>query len=82
MAPIKSVTHGSPDTTVVVVCPACGKEKSVTVRESDWRRWVGGGCRDLIYSAFPYLKADERELLISGICGDCWDSMFREDDEQ
>ena len=31
--------------------------------------------------AFPTLTADERELLISGICGVCYDNLFAEVDE-
>jgi hypothetical protein len=32
--------------------------------------------------AFPHLTADERELLISGTCGSCFNAMFPEDDEE
>jgi hypothetical protein len=33
----------------------------------------------LIQDAMPELSADERQLLISGTCGKCWDKMFQED---
>jgi hypothetical protein len=26
--------------------------------------------------AFPYLSAGEREMLVSGICGKCWDGFL------
>lgn len=29
-----------------------------------------------IQEALPYLTADERELIISGTCGKCFDEMF------
>ena len=35
--------------------------------------WKGG---KYIQDAMPYLSADERELLISGTCGTCFDKMF------
>ena len=34
---------------------------------------------ELIQNAFPYLTPDERELIISRICGKCFDKMFGED---
>ena len=39
----------------------------------DMGRWQNGS---LIQDAMPYLSADERELLISGTCGTCFDKMF------
>ena len=35
----------------------------------------------LIQDAMPYLSADDRELLISGTCGACFDKMFPPDPE-
>lgn len=34
-----------------------------------------------VQDVFPDLSVDDRELLISGICGKCFDSMFDEDEE-
>ena len=31
---------------------------------------------------FPYLGAAEREFLMSGICGQCWNEMFGDDEEE
>ena len=36
---------------------------------------------ELIQNAMPYLSPDEREILISGICGRCFDEMYGEDDD-
>ena len=54
-------------------CPFCGKTASVWVNEIDYLDWQDG---ELVQNAFPYLSADEREMLISGICPTCWDGMF------
>ena len=40
--------------------------------------WQNG---ELIQNALPELSADQRELLISGTCGKCWDKMFLKDFE-
>jgi len=58
---------------VTTVCPFCGKAHDVLVNEIDYLDWQDG---KLAQDAFPYLSADEREMLISGICPTCWDGMF------
>jgi hypothetical protein len=54
-----------------------GRPFSVTVQLSDANEWLNGG---LIQNCFPYLSADERELLMTGIDGEMWDEMFGEDE--
>lgn len=58
---------------VVTRCPFCGRCNEVEVNEDDYFDWQDGM---LIQDAFPYLSANEREMLISGICPTCWDKMF------
>ncbi len=60
-------------------CPMCGKVHTVTVNKTDFERWQSGVS---IQSAFPYLSANEREILISGTCPKCWDSMFSFGEEE
>jgi len=36
-------------------------------------KWKNG---ELIQNVMPYLNEDERELLISGTCGKCFDKIF------
>ncbi len=57
-------------------CLICDRRVTLQVNEDDYRRWFGGM---LIQRAMPYLTPDERELLVPGICGQCFDSLF--DDE-
>lgn len=64
---------------VVCPCPFCGKGHSVWVNEIDYLDWQDG---ELAQNAFPYLSADEREMLISGICPTCWDEMFALPDDE
>ena len=49
--------------TLITTCPFCGHENSINVREEDYSAWQDGA---LVQDAFPYLSADEREMLISG----------------
>lgn len=63
---------------VITSCPFCGHAHEVEVNEVDYWDWQDGV---LAQDAFPYLSADEREMLISGICPTCWDKMFRDDGE-
>ena len=56
------------------VCPFCGEVHTVTVDAIDYLAWENGDV--LAQNAFPYLSADEREMLISGICPKCWEKTF------
>lgn len=58
---------------VVTQCPFCGHGNFVEVNEDDYDDWSDG---ELAQNAFPYLSADKREMLITGICPTCWDKMF------
>lgn len=64
-----------------VQCRACGKHYTVTVNEEDhiaWRSKVGP--KRFTQTAFPYLSAGDRELLISQICDPCYSDMFKEEE--
>lgn len=58
---------------VITACPFCGHAHEIAVNEADYWDWEDG---ELAQVAFPYLSAEEREMLISGICPKCWDEMF------
>ena len=63
---------------VVTQCPFCGRGNEVEVNEIDYLDWQDGM---MAQDAFPYLSADEREKLISGICPACWEKYFGSDEE-
>jgi len=63
--------------TIVTECPFCGCVNFINVSDNEYREWQNG---ELVQKAFPKLSAGEREMLISGICPDCWDNMFREEE--
>ena len=64
--------------TIETVCPFCGKVSEILVNEEDYLRYKDG--EGLVQDIFWYLDASERELLMTGICPSCWDSMFGWDD--
>jgi len=43
------------------------------VKESDFEKYCNG---EMIQKCFPYLNKDEREIFISGMTSEMWDSMF------
>ncbi len=58
-------------------CRRCRQVVEVLVNLEDFHRWQDGM---LIQDALPYLSADEREILLSRICGPCFDAMFSEEE--
>lgn len=58
-------------------CPVCGLRGEVQLTDREFTRWRDGAPLD---SAVPRLSDDERELLITGTHGDCWDKMFQDED--
>lgn len=59
-------------------CPDCGKAQRVEVEEADFYAWQTD---TLIQDAFPYLDADQRELLQTGYCKECWAKLWEDVDE-
>ena len=51
------------EVTIITRCPFCGRANEVAVNEADYLDWQDGA---LVQNTFPYLSADEREMLISG----------------
>ena len=59
-------------------CKFCGKEVTVQAEEEKFSR-LGAGAH--VQDVFPDLGVNYRELMISGICGECFDQIFENDDE-
>lgn len=68
------------DAEVVVVCPFCHKATTIQVVEKDYYAWKFDGV--LIQNAMPYLPANVREMLISGMCDECQEKMFSSSEEE
>lgn len=59
-------------------CPQCGAVHDINVELKDYNDYQTGKHPQ---DAFPYLDAGQREMLISGICPECWERLFPEEDE-
>lgn len=66
--------------TIICTCPHCHKVHEVEVDFEDYTNYMMGDAN--IQDAFPYLSANEREYLLSGLCEGCWDSLFAEEEEE
>ena len=72
------LTHHTTDAgteRLYATCRHCGEEHTMEVSQEGFQKWNEG---ELIQNALSELSADEREILISGICGKCYDTMFGE----
>ena len=59
--------------TRTIQCIICGKKYDITFDDEDMKRYLFKAAN--VQDAFPYLTADERELILSGICGHCYDEI-------
>ena len=64
---------------VTVTCVHCGLDHSLLVNPDDLISWQAG--KGYIQDLLGYLSAGERELLISGTCDNCFQTMFGQDDD-
>jgi hypothetical protein len=61
-----------------ITCCMCGSGYSIVVDGEGYAKWKGG---ELIQNALPELTPAMRELLISKVCGPCYDEMFDIEDD-
>lgn len=73
---IKLTASNSTFTEFVVTCFKCNTSFNFKLNSDKLKKWQQGS---YIQTQFPELTEDERELLISGMCGKCFDKMFGEE---
>ncbi len=59
---------------VTITCKSCSETFEIEYMKKDHNAWKSGM---VIQKAMPYLSLDERELLITGNCGTCFDTMCK-----
>ena len=59
-----------------VVCYRCHIPHTVHCTTEQFLSWARGGV--IIQKAMPDTPAAERELLISGLCGECFRALFQD----
>lgn len=62
---------------IQIKCWKCKSIHTIEVDEEGFRKWQNG---ELIQKALPDLNVECREMLISQICGECFNEIFREKD--
>jgi hypothetical protein len=65
-----SVEH---DRKMICQCRMCQQCHVIVVAENDFTAWRDG---KFVQDAFPYLSKEDRELLVSQTCNECWYEMF------
>lgn len=63
---------------ITISCIYCHKQHDVVVKEEDYKKWISG--EYVIQKCFPYLTPGDREILISGVCNDCFNKYFSDED--
>jgi hypothetical protein len=51
------------------ICPECGLSGNIEVTEESLKKYKSGAH---VQDAFPFLSADIREMLITGLHPNCW----------
>ena len=62
---------------VKTTCPNCGKETILTMTDDEYNDYKEN--KKYIQDIFPHWTPGEREMLITGICPDCWNKIFNEE---
>ena len=70
-----AVTIDETTATIDVVCKKCNTNHTIVLDKERYIKWQTG---TRIQEVFPEIDLDTRELLISGICGPCFDNLFGE----
>lgn len=61
-----------------VACVGCGETGEMSVLRSEAETYLKGAT---VQSAFRSLNADEREQILTGIHGPCFDELFPRDED-
>lgn len=59
------------------ICPLCGKRHSMIVDAAAYSAGLKAYETQhlLVQQAWPTFSPDEREMIMSGTCNDCWNSL-------
>lgn len=64
---------------MLIECIECHEKHHVPITEAQVAAWRGGLH---IQHAMPNITPGQREMLLSGVCSECYDRAFEEDDSQ
>lgn len=65
-----------------IQCRMCTRQWEVPITEEQYQEWKTNRRNSpLIQDHFPDLNANQRELILSNTCPDCWDDLWKEEDD-
>ena len=70
-----AVTMDETHAVVDVTCLKCNVNHTIVLDKERYIKWQTG---THIQTVFPEIDVDTRELLISGICGSCFDLLYKD----
>ncbi len=75
MVPFLVLSRSNDDVVLQVVCVTCEKPKQLTVTTEQARELASSARRNIQF-VLPDMPRAQRELLITGTCGACWNELF------
>ena len=63
---------------MLIRCRHCRESYIVPISEQEYLNWIKKGT--FVQDEFSKLDSNERELLISQTCGNCWNKIFNTDE--
>ena len=60
---------------IITPCLLCQREFPFALDPQGFARWLNG---ELVQNAFPEMRKEDRELLVSNTCPECWRRTFPE----
>lgn len=64
---------------IEITCPYCHKNNKINMTDDHYIRYTKGN--ELIQHIFPNLLPAIREILITGICPNCWNNIFANEED-
>lgn len=65
--------------TIAIECPFCGQVTFIETTAEAIRAYENGA---LAQDAFPHLSVEDRETIISGLCWECQDNVFGDEEDE
>jgi hypothetical protein len=73
------MNNGNGTTTLQYTCQECKKNNRVVVPTKKWEEWYALDDKPLVQKFWPELSENEREALMTGMHGPCYDNLFYDD---
>ena len=66
---------------IKIKCELCDQDIPVAITEGEFVDWtLNHKTLPVVQDHFPQLSAEDREMLVSGVCGKCWDRLFPDEE--